>query len=75
MDPSPLAELLHEASVEHEAFEKVAPPHNWWDWYAAYIQLRDAGRTTQEAAAAANDYMADVIPRDAPVEVEVALGE
>lgn len=70
MDPSALAGLLHEASVEHEAFEKVAPHHNWWDWYAAYIQLRDAGRPTLEAAAAADDYVVDVISVDAPVAAE-----
>jgi hypothetical protein len=35
MDIAALAELLHETADHHGAFEAVAPPHNWWDWYAA----------------------------------------
>ena len=34
MDVAALAELLHETSVRHGSFEAVAPPHDWWDWYA-----------------------------------------
>jgi hypothetical protein len=45
MDVGSLAELLHETSVRHGSFEAVAPPHDWWDWYAAYIDARDRGRT------------------------------
>jgi hypothetical protein len=54
------AELLHETSGRHEKFQAVAPPHDWWDWYAAYMVAREAGSTPDEAAAAANRYMADV---------------
>jgi hypothetical protein len=54
------AELLHETSDRHEKFQAVAPPHDWWDWYAAYMVAREAGSTLDEAAAAANRYMADV---------------
>jgi catechol 2,3-dioxygenase-like lactoylglutathione lyase family enzyme len=55
-----LADLLHETSQHHGAFEAVAPPHDWWDWYAAYASARQAGSSPDEADAAAGRYMADV---------------
>jgi catechol 2,3-dioxygenase-like lactoylglutathione lyase family enzyme len=60
MDVAALADLLHETALHHGEFEAVAPPHNWWDWYAAYANARKSGSTEQEAAAAAGRYMADV---------------
>ena len=60
MDTAALAELLHETAVRHGAFEAVAPPHDWWDWYAAYMNARQSGSTPEESAAAAGRYMADV---------------
>ena len=54
------AGLLHETSDRHEKFQAVAPPHNWWDWYAAYLVAREAGSTPDDAAAAAGRYMAEV---------------
>jgi catechol 2,3-dioxygenase-like lactoylglutathione lyase family enzyme len=59
-DSGALAELLHETSIHHGAFEAVAPPHDWWDWYAAYMDARENGSTPEEASAAAGKYMADV---------------
>jgi hypothetical protein len=55
-----LAELLRETSVRHGAFEAVAPPHDWWDWYAAYMDARQHGSTPAEATEAAGRYMAEV---------------
>jgi catechol 2,3-dioxygenase-like lactoylglutathione lyase family enzyme len=55
-----LADLLHETALHHGEFEAVAPPHNWWDWYAAYADARKSGSTEEEAAAAAGRYMAEV---------------
>jgi hypothetical protein len=55
-----LAELLHETAEHHGAFEAVAPPHDWWDWYAAYIDARQRGRSPEEASPAAGRYMAKV---------------
>ena len=52
-----LADLLHETADRHEQFEAVAPQHNWWDWYAAYMHSRLEGRTPDESSAAAGDYM------------------
>jgi hypothetical protein len=55
-----LSQLLHETALHHGAFEAVAPPHDWWDWYAAYMNARQSGGTPDEAAAAAGRYMAEV---------------
>jgi hypothetical protein len=67
MDVAPLAALLHETEIRHGSFEAVAPPHDWWDWYAAYIHARQSGSTPDEAAVAAGRYMADVKHVVAPV--------
>jgi len=60
MDVASLADLLHETGERHGSFEEVAPPHDWWDWYAAYMDARQAGSTPDDAAAAAERYMAEV---------------
>ena len=60
MDVADLAELLHETAEHHDRFEKAAPAHDWWDWYAAYLSARDQGRSSDEADAAADRYMAEV---------------
>jgi hypothetical protein len=60
MDVAALAELLHETSLRHGDFEAAAPPHDWWDWYAAYMDARQSGSDPDAASAAANRYMADV---------------
>lgn len=59
-DIGALAELLHETAEHHGAFEAVAPPHEWWDWYAAYMDARQRGSTQEEASTAAGRYMAEV---------------
>jgi len=61
-----LADLLHETSERHGTFEAVTPPHDWWDWYAAYMVARQSGSTQEEAAASAGRYMEEVrhvVPR------------
>jgi hypothetical protein len=60
MDIAALAELLHETSEHHDRFEKAAPAHNWWDWYAAYLSSREQGSSPDQADAAADLYMAEV---------------
>jgi hypothetical protein len=60
MDVASLAGLLHETAEHHDSYEKVAPPHDWWDWYAAYLDARESGSTPDEADAAADRYMAEV---------------
>jgi hypothetical protein len=59
MDVAAIAELLHETSEHHGSFEAIAPPHNWWDWYAAYFDARQRGATSDEADAAGDRYMSD----------------
>ncbi len=59
-DVAALAELLHETSEHHGAFEAAGPPHDWWDWYAAYMDARRSGSTQEAASAAAGRYMAEV---------------
>jgi hypothetical protein len=60
MDVAELADLLHETAEHHDAFEKASPPHNWWDWYAAYLDARQRGSDSDQATEAADRYMADV---------------
>jgi len=60
MDVNALTQLLQETALHHGAFEAIAPPHEWWDWYAAYMAARLDGTSSDEASAAANRYMADV---------------
>jgi hypothetical protein len=55
-----LADLLHETAERHGSFEAVDALHDWWDWYAAYMDARQSGSTLEEASAAAGRYMADV---------------
>ena len=70
-DVGALAGLLHETADHHGAFEAVAPPHDWWDWYAAYMDARQRGIGPDAASAAAGRYMAEVkhivVPDPAPV--------
>ena len=60
MDIAALADLLHETSEHHAKFEAVAAPHDWWDWYAAYMDARERGSAPDDAAASAGRYMAEV---------------
>lgn len=59
-DTGALAALLAETAQHHGAFEKVAPPHDWWDWYAAYMDARQRGSEPAAASEAAGRYMAEV---------------
>jgi hypothetical protein len=60
MDVAALTERLQETALRHGAFEAVAPPHDWWDWYAAYMVAREDGSSPDDASAAADRYMAEV---------------
>ena len=55
-----MAALLHETAEHHVSFEAVAEPHDWWDWYAAYLDARQLGRTSEEAATVTGRYLAEV---------------
>jgi catechol 2,3-dioxygenase-like lactoylglutathione lyase family enzyme len=60
-DVTPLAELLHETAERHDHFEKTHAKHDWWDWYAPYLSERQNGGSPEEAAAAADRYMEEVL--------------
>jgi catechol 2,3-dioxygenase-like lactoylglutathione lyase family enzyme len=61
MDVATLAELLHETEEHHGHFEKTHAEHHWWDWYAPYLSTRQNGSSPEEAAAAADRYMEEVL--------------
>jgi catechol 2,3-dioxygenase-like lactoylglutathione lyase family enzyme len=58
--PMATSELLHETAARHGEYEAVAPAHDWWDWYGAYMDARDDGSEPDEAAAAAGRFMAEI---------------
>ncbi len=60
-DVASLAGLLHETAEHHDPYEKTHAPHNWWDWYAAYMNGRQHGSTLDEASQAADRYMEEVL--------------
>ena len=57
MDVASLAELLRETAEHHDPYEQSHAPHNWWDWYAAYMTAREQGSTPDDASDAAGRYM------------------
>lgn len=56
-DVATLANLLHETEEHHGAYETNHAKHNWWDWYAAYMNARQQGNTREEAANSAALYL------------------
>ena len=80
-DVAALADLLHETAERHGTFEAAAPPHDWWDWYAAYLHARQTGSTPERAAAeaaaaeqpAGGPEFPEASPADAPAEPAPAL--
>jgi hypothetical protein len=58
MDVATVTRLLRDAEEQHGQYESTAPPHHWWDWYAAYIVARDEGRSPDQAAAEAGRHVA-----------------
>ena len=60
-DVATLAELLHETEEHHGHYEKTHAEHQWSDWYAAYFAARQSGSTPEQASAAADRYMDEVL--------------
>jgi hypothetical protein len=66
MDIATLADLLWETAEHHGPYEKSHPKHNWWDWYAPYLNARQHGSSPEAAAAAADLHMENLrnaVPR------------
>jgi predicted enzyme related to lactoylglutathione lyase len=59
-DVANLAKLLRETEEHHGSYEKTHGKHNWWDWYAPYLNARQNGNSPEEAVAVANGYMDDL---------------
>jgi catechol 2,3-dioxygenase-like lactoylglutathione lyase family enzyme len=57
IDIDELAELLRETEQHHGAYEKTHAKHQWSDWYAPYLSARLDGKTSAQAAVAADRYM------------------
>src|SRR5262245_18486311 len=60
-DVATLAELLRETEEHHGHYEKTHAKHHWWDWYAPYLSARQNGSSPEEAAAAADRYMEEIL--------------
>ena len=50
-----------DTAEHHDPCEKTHAPHNWWDWYAAYMDARERGSAPDQASEAAGRYMAEVL--------------
>ena len=61
MNVATLAELLRETEEHHGHYEKTHAEHHWWDWYAPYLSARQNGSSPEEAVAAADRYMEEVL--------------
>ena len=61
VDVATLAELLSETAEHHGRYENTHAEHNWWDWYAPYLSARQSGSSKEEAVAAADKYMDEVL--------------
>ena len=61
VDVATLAELLHETEERHGQYERTHGEHRWWDWYAPYLSARQQGSSPEEAAAAADRRMEEVL--------------
>ena len=61
MDVATLAKLLHETEQHHGEYERTHAKHNWWDWYASYLNARQSGSSPAEGAVAAKRYMDEVL--------------
>jgi len=57
MDVAALADLLRETAEHHDSYEKTHPKHDWWNWYAPYMDARLKGDSREEASTAAGRYM------------------
>jgi catechol 2,3-dioxygenase-like lactoylglutathione lyase family enzyme len=60
-DVATLAGLLHETGERHHHYEVTHAEHHWWDWYSPYLSARQQGSSPEEAAAAADRYMDEVL--------------
>ncbi len=60
-DVATLAGFLREAEERHGAYEATHGKHHWSDWYAPYLSARESGSSPEEAVAAADRRMEEVL--------------
>jgi catechol 2,3-dioxygenase-like lactoylglutathione lyase family enzyme len=60
-DVAALAQLLRETAEHHDQYEKTHAKHDWWDWYSPYLSARQNGSSPEEAAAAADRCVEEVL--------------
>ena len=60
-DVTALAELLRETAEHHGHYEKTHAEHHWADWYAPYLSARQDGNSPEQAAAAADRHMEEIL--------------
>jgi catechol 2,3-dioxygenase-like lactoylglutathione lyase family enzyme len=60
VDVAKLADLLRDTEEHHGQYEKTHAKHNWWNWYAPYLNARQNGSSPEEAAVAADRYMEEI---------------
>lgn len=53
-----LSHLLRETAEAHHLAEKRLPPHDWADWYAAYMSARQLDGGANKAPTASAEYAA-----------------
>ena len=58
MDVAALAVLLHETTEHQDAYERAAPKHDCWDWYASDMTARRQGSSPEQPSHAAATHMA-----------------
>ena len=46
--------------MAHHPYEQSSAEHNWWDWYAAYLNARLEESDPEEASRVAALYMEGV---------------
>jgi catechol 2,3-dioxygenase-like lactoylglutathione lyase family enzyme len=61
MDVATLADLLRETGEHHHHYEVTHVEHHWRDWYAPYLSARQSGSSPEQATAAADRYMDEVL--------------
>jgi len=55
-------DLRIDETEEHRGqYEKTHAKHHWWDWYAPYLSARQNGSGPEEAAAAADRYIEEIL--------------
>ncbi|MBN1527853.1 MAG: hypothetical protein JW895_02265 [Thermoleophilaceae bacterium] len=61
MDVATLADLLRQTAEQHHPYEQTGPEHEWSDWYAAYLNARLEGSSSEQASEAAGAYVESVL--------------